>query len=56
MPTGHPPPAAAVILGYTIGYVVNALPIPGGRSTGYRSHSGARMVMLVLDGRLMRVT
>jgi uncharacterized membrane protein YbhN (UPF0104 family) len=27
---GHAPPAAALILGYTIGYVANALPVPGG--------------------------
>jgi uncharacterized membrane protein YbhN (UPF0104 family) len=27
---GHPPPVAALILAYTIGYVANALPIPGG--------------------------
>ncbi|MEA2130560.1 MAG: hypothetical protein QOJ85_3451 [Solirubrobacteraceae bacterium] len=27
---GHPPPPAALILGYTIGYLANALPIPGG--------------------------
>jgi uncharacterized membrane protein YbhN (UPF0104 family) len=27
---GHTPPVAALILGYTIGYVANALPVPGG--------------------------
>lgn len=27
---GHAPPAAALILGYTIGYLANALPVPGG--------------------------
>jgi uncharacterized membrane protein YbhN (UPF0104 family) len=26
----HPPPAAALILGYTIGYLANTLPVPGG--------------------------
>jgi hypothetical protein len=27
---GHAPPAAALILGYTIGYLANTLPVPGG--------------------------
>jgi uncharacterized membrane protein YbhN (UPF0104 family) len=27
---GDPPPAAALILGYSIGYLANALPVPGG--------------------------
>jgi uncharacterized membrane protein YbhN (UPF0104 family) len=27
---GRPPPVAALVLGYTIGYAANALPIPGG--------------------------
>jgi uncharacterized membrane protein YbhN (UPF0104 family) len=27
---GHTPPVPALILGYTIGYVANALPVPGG--------------------------
>jgi uncharacterized membrane protein YbhN (UPF0104 family) len=27
---GHPPPVAALMLGYTIGYLANALPVPGG--------------------------
>jgi uncharacterized membrane protein YbhN (UPF0104 family) len=27
---GHPPPVAALMLGYAIGYLANALPIPGG--------------------------
>jgi hypothetical protein len=27
---GDPPPVPALILGYTIGYVANALPVPGG--------------------------
>src|SRR5205085_2020077 len=27
---GHAPPVAALVLGYTIGYLANALPVPGG--------------------------
>jgi uncharacterized membrane protein YbhN (UPF0104 family) len=27
---GHAPPVAALVLGYTIGYAANALPVPGG--------------------------
>jgi uncharacterized membrane protein YbhN (UPF0104 family) len=27
---GHAPPVAALMLGYTIGYIANALPVPGG--------------------------
>jgi uncharacterized membrane protein YbhN (UPF0104 family) len=27
---GHAPPAAALVLGYSIGYLANALPVPGG--------------------------
>src|SRR5205814_4324126 len=27
---GHAPPVAVLVLGYTIGYAANALPIPGG--------------------------
>ena len=27
---GHPPPVAALILAYTIGYLASSLPIPGG--------------------------
>jgi uncharacterized membrane protein YbhN (UPF0104 family) len=27
---GHPPPVAALVLAYTIGYLANTLPVPGG--------------------------